>query len=215
MNKKNLIERAIGIGGQAIVYLATFKGQKFAVKCFQEDGGIDRKYAENEIAIMDRLHHRNIIQKIDSFEELGHLFLVTEYCETDLFRVISGKNQMMAGPEEIFIQILDAVVYMHEKGVFHRDLKAGNILVQGQILKIADFGFATMETKLRGFAGSYIYESPEHRRGNEVSEKNDIFSLGVLLFSLYTGQFPWTKSETPKVLRILKNFLNSLKLNFD
>ena len=171
----------------------------FAVKCFQEDGRINRKYAEIEIAIMDRLHHRNIIQKIDSFEELGHLFLVvTEYCETDLFRVITGRNWMMARPEVMYLPILDAVVYMHEKEVFHRDLTAGNILVQGQILKIANFGFATMETKLRDFCGSYIYASPEHHLGNEVSEKNDIFSLGVFLFSLYTGQVPWTKSETPK-----------------
>ena len=198
LNQKYLIERAIGSGSQAVVFVASYKKQKYAVKCYKDKDGYRRKQAENEISILGGLKHKNIIQKIDSFEEQDHLFLVTEYCETDLAKIIFNVSSINNfNPNECFLNILDAVDYLHKQGLSHRDLKPANILIQGNskpIAKIADFGMYTDQPQMRGkFTGTRRYASPEllSDKSGYPWAKNDVFSLGVILFNLRTGQQPW------------------------
>ena len=193
LNQKYLIERAIGSGAQSIVYVASYKKQKYAVKCYKYKDGYYRTQAENEVRILDSLKHKNIIQKVDSFEELYHLFLVTEYCEMDLQKAITGtitepspkkiqNNNGQSGKypivdaNQIFLQILDAVIYMHGNGVFHRDLKPANILIKSltaPVIKIGDFGLATTESPS-------IYPW----------DKDDVFALGSILLDLFRKKNP-------------------------
>ena len=124
LQNKYLMERVIGIGHNSVVYSANFAGQTFAVKCFKPSS----RKAKYEVAMLDKLQHPNNIQKIGSFVELGHWLLVTEYFETDLYRVIFGGKPLITQPIDIFLQVLDGVVYLHQNHVYHRDLKSANIL---------------------------------------------------------------------------------------
>ena len=212
---KYFIQHLIGYGAQAVVYKASYGGQGFAVKCYKHKSGIYWRLANDEIAVLDRLKQKNIIQKIHCSEELDHLFLVTEYCEMDLQKAItrtitgpSPKNMQnshvqsakypILDANQVFLQILDAVIYMHGNGVFRRDLKPSNILIKSltaPVVKIADFGLATTETHTDYlFAGTLQYVSPEvlARKKNYPWDKNDVFSPGVILFNLHTGgSSPW------------------------
>ena len=195
LQNKYMMERVIGIGHNSVVYSATSEGQTVAVKCFTASS----KKAMHEIAMLDKLQHPNIIQKIDSFVELSHWFLVTEYFETDLYRVVFDGKPLITQPIDIFLQVLDGVIYLHQNHVYHRDLKSANIFVRGlntnePVLKIGDLGEATTKEFTEGrFAGTRRYAAPEilAQKSGLPWEKNDVFALGVLLFNLQTRKQPW------------------------
>ena len=187
LNNKYLIEHAIGYGIQAVIFLATFQGKRFAIKCFKNSVGAYREEAENEIAMLDHLHHPNIIEKIDSFEELGNVFLVLEYCESDLTKLLIN-NRQVYNRNELFLQILDAVICMHGQGVFHPDMKPLNILIKSfteSTLKIADFGAATTEQlTTKRVVGSRPYVAPEVLPRREIAlGQKTTFSRWGLYFS--------------------------------
>ena len=216
LNGTYLIQRAIGAGGQAVVYLATSEGQNYAIKCFKDNVGVDQAVAKREIAILDKIKHRNIIEMINNFEELGHIFLVTEYCETSLHEIIFRGGRIDPNPDAVFFQIVNAVLYLHNYGVSHRDLKPANILIKSAkepVVKLADFGIATTAklTTDAKFTGTRRYASPEllANRVGQMWTKNDIFSLGVILFNLHTRQQPWDitgmSSTVDKLLIDFKN----------
>ena len=225
LNGTYLIQRAIGTGGQAVVYLATSKGQYYAIKCFKGNVGVDRVVAKREIAILDKIKHKNIIEMIDNFEELGHIFLVTEYCETSLNDIIFREGRIDPNPNEVFFQIINAVLYLHHYGVSHRDLKPANILIKSAkepVVKLADFGIATtakLKTNAK-FTGTKRYASPEllANRVGLMWTKNDIFSLGVILFNLHTREQPWDKggmnsTVEPVLEKLLQDFKNKYQFS--
>ena len=196
LNKKYLLGPAIGYGGQAVVYSASFNGRKYAIKCFNSFEETDLEDAQTEIQMLGRVKHHNIIEMIDSFMEFGHVFLVTEQFGTDLAKIIRDNPESIS-KQEVFLQILDAVKYLHSKGIYHRDLKPENIFIQSlehPVVKVGDFGFATTEKRTWNiFAGTAEYSSPEINsfKRNFPWDKNDIFALGVILFKLHTGKTPW------------------------
>ena len=198
LNKKYLLGPAIGYGGQAVVFSASFNGTKYALKCFNSFDETDLEDAQTEIQMLGRVKHHNIIAMIDSFIEFGHVFLVTEQFDTDLAKIIRDKPERI-NKQEVFLQILDAVNYLHAKGIYHRDLKPENIFIKSlehPVVKVGDFGFATTEKRTWNiFAGTSEYSSPEINsfKRNCPWDKNDIFALGVILFKLHTGQSPWGK----------------------
>ena len=219
LNKKYLIESLLGAGTEAIVYVATYNRQKYAVKCFKhQEGETFALGSKNEVEFFSRLKHRNIIQLVDSFSELGHQFLVTEYCETSLFAVLFGTYpNFNYDPRQVFLQILDAVIYMHGQGVYHRDLKPANILIKSKmnpVVKIADFGLATTEKRVGNqFYGTLAYSSPEYRNLNDTYDKNDVFALGMVLLNLYSKMVlpPFYTGMDTETQRNPERFLKELK----
>ncbi|EIE83436.1 hypothetical protein G6F46_002552 [Rhizopus delemar] len=166
-----------------------------------------------EIGIHARLSdHPHIIElkRVIRNEETNQTHIVMEYCpEGDLFTAITEKG-LYAGNHllirKVFLQLLDAVSYCHQNGVYHRDLKPENILVfnGGNTVKLTDFGLATTSAISQDYGcGSTFYFSPECRgdllRGaNHIgyaTAPNDIWALGVILINLTTGRNPWKQAS--------------------
>jgi serine/threonine-protein kinase len=126
------------------------------------------------------------------------MFIVMEYCEGRTLKQIIGKETLSIKKVlDIGIQICEGLTTAHKKEIVHRDIKSDNIMItkEGQV-KIMDFGLAKLKgatklTKTRSTLGTIAYMSPEQAQGEEVDQRSDIFSFGVVLYDLLTGHLPF------------------------
>ena len=126
LNKKYRIVKKLGVGGNSVVYLGNYKHQNFAVKCLINDA---KSAYLAEITPMMKLNHPNILKVVDTFATGGKYFIVTELCEMDLHEAIFERDDIQLDVKRIYLQVLDAVIYLHKNNVFHSDLKPQNILL--------------------------------------------------------------------------------------
>ncbi|XP_076423426.1 sperm motility kinase-like [Peromyscus maniculatus bairdii] len=168
-----------------------------------------KKYASfinSEVSIMKSLAHANIVQLFHVVETRETTYLVMEHAsEGDLLHHILELGSLEESEaQRLFIQILHAVQYCHNNSIAHRDIKAGNILLDCKgNAKLADFGLSAKvmpEQKFRGFCGTLFYCAPE-LFGEEAYDglATDVWSLGVLLFLMVTGHFPFRARSVERV----------------
>ncbi|WAR05363.1 SIK3-like protein [Mya arenaria] len=196
------IERTIGKGNFAVVKLAThmLTKTKVAIKIIDKTQ-LDQENLEKifrEIQIMKLLRHPHIIRLYQVMESGRMLYLVTEYASGgEIFDHLVAHGRMNEREaRRKFKQIVAAVSYCHSRHVVHRDLKAENLLLDAALnIKIADFGFSNIfdeDTKLKTWCGSPPYAAPELFEGREYDAPGvDIWSLGVVLYVLICGGFPF------------------------
>ena len=155
--------------------------------------------ANREIAIMKRIDHENLLSLVDSFVEDEQLFIVTEMYGLDLVGVIKESYQLdIATAKKIMLQVASGVIYLHESGIYHRDLKPDNILVTSMddlTVKICDFGASTttVNSSNNFTGGTDRYLSPEifnHQSGVSWA-KNDVWAMGVTFYTMLTAKVPW------------------------
>ncbi len=209
------IEREIGSGGMAIVYLALDlkHNRKVAVKVLHPDLaatlGADRFLREIEIAA--KLTHPHIMPLYDSGEAAGLLYHVMPYVEEETLRDRLTREIQLPVVDALRIgrEIADALSYAHSMGVIHRDIKPENVLFEAGHAVIADFGIARAiaeagEGRLTdiGLAvGTPAYMSPEQAAGaREVDGRSDIYSLGCVLYEMLGGDPPFTGSTPQAIL---------------
>jgi serine/threonine protein kinase/Tfp pilus assembly protein PilF len=193
----------LGEGGMGIVYLAEdtrlkrFVAIKFLPKHIASDSD-ERKRFEIEAQAAAALNHP-AIATIHAIEECeGELFLVMEYIDGKELKEIIAENLLSREEALVFaISIANGILAAHEKGISHRDIKSSNIMIteKGDV-KIMDFGVAKFPgisdlTKKGTTIGTTAYMSPEHAKGEEADQKSDIWSFGVILYELVTGQLPF------------------------
>lgn len=166
---------------------------------------------EQEAKVLVGLQHPHILPVFDFGEEEGYTYIVMPLIEADtLADKLQGQPRSLDEIERIISQIGDALDYAHSKGLIHRDIKPSNILLdeRGNCL-LTDFGIAKIYeatakfTKTGGLIGTPNYMSPEQGSGERVDRRTDIYSLGVVLYEMVTGQVPF-RAETP-VAVVLKH----------
>ncbi len=211
------IEKEIGKGGMARVYLALHKAlnRKVAIKVMHRQDGADSDFNERflrEARIVANLTHPNIVTIHDVGEHDGHNYLVMELLpngETLSDKIKAGVDSQYA--LSIVRQVATALKVAHEKNIVHRDIKPDNIMFRedGSVV-LMDFGVArsvdsaaTQMTQAGLIIGTPQYISPEQAKGENIGPYSDIYSLGVVFYEMLTGKVPYT-ADTPIAL-VLKH----------
>lgn len=207
-NRYELLEK-IGEGGMARVYRGRdhLLKRNIAIKVLKDQMTGDADFVKRfrrEAQSAAGLSHPNIVNIYDVGEDGGIYYIVMEYVEgKNLKQHIREKGRLPAGEAvSIARQIAEALAQAHAAGVIHRDIKPQNIIFSrdGQV-KVADFGIAIAAdgstlTCSDSIVGSVHYFSPEQARGNLAGKHSDLYSLGVILYEMVTGQVPFT-GESP------------------
>lgn len=200
---KYSIRRKLGEGGFGAVYLAEDNiGREVALKVLHPQVANDEMmsgYFRREAVALGKMSHPNIVL-IHTFEqEEGKTYIVMEYVDgPTLSRVLKqGEKLPLDDTLAIFVQVLRALAHAHSKGVIHRDIKPGNImLTEAGEVKVGDFGIARVAgteklTKTGTGAGSLLYMSPEQINGKGIDQRSDIYSLGATFYQMLTGSTPF------------------------
>lgn len=210
-NNRYRLDRKLGEGGMATVYCGTdvLLRRRVAIKVLRDQYAADdefvrRFYQEAESAA--KLSHPNIVNTYDMGRQDDTYFIVMELVDgPSLAEIIAADGRL---PEPVAIdyatQIASGLAYAHRQGLLHRDVKPANILVtKDDVVKISDFGIAravsqqTMALTKPGLVmGSVYYISPEQAQEHDVSEASDLYSLGIVLYQMLTGNLPFT-GESP------------------
>jgi formylglycine-generating enzyme required for sulfatase activity len=211
------IEGWLAQGGMSTVYKAIDPNlrRSVAVKLIHPHLSKDPEFVqrfEQEAAVVAQLRHPNIVQVYDFAHEDDVYYMILEYVSGETLQArLKALNRVnrrlpLATTAQLMATICDAVDYAHQHGMIHRDLKPANIMInrQGQPI-LMDFGVAKMlgETRFTSTGtviGTALYMSPEQARGERPDERADIYSLGVTLFEMITGQPPFEGDSAVVIL---------------
>ena len=197
----------IGKGGYSRIYKAiSQKYQKyFAIKVIDKNLPGKRLVAEaitNEVAILEKVYHPNVIQLFESFLENDKAYIVIEFCKNGSMRHINRAHpgKVTTVLLNYFYDILNALAFIHGKGFAHSDIKTENILIDDYGRpKIADFGMAEHYDpgqKSTIYKGSLQYASPEiHKHVPYDPFKSDIWSLGISFYEMIMDKLPWPQQK--------------------
>jgi len=207
----------LGEGGMGIVYKAQdtkldrIVALKFLPKHLLCDQEAKTRF-EHEAKTASSLNHPNIttIHEIDEFE--GECFISMEYVEgKSVKELIKGKPLSIKEILNISIQIAEGLNTAHKKGIVHRDIKSDNIMLTAEgLVKIMDFGLAKLRgvsklTRTGSTVGTLAYMSPEQVQGIELDQRSDMFSFGVVLYEMITGQLPFKGEHEAAVIYSILN----------
>jgi Tol biopolymer transport system component len=223
------IERELGAGGMATVYLAhdVRHDRNVALKVLRPELsailGAERFLAE--IKTTANLQHPHILSLFDSGEADGTVFYVMPYVEGETLRDRIKREQQLPVDEAVRIarEVLDALEYAHKQGIVHRDIKPENILLHGGHAMVADFGIALAASKVDGGTrmtetgmslGTPHYMAPEQAMGERViTNKADVYALGAVLYEMLTGEPPFVGATAQAIFaRVLTDEPRSLTL---
>jgi serine/threonine protein kinase len=206
------IHEVIGVGGMAVVYRAydTIEDRTVAVKILKDEYSQNAEFLRrfrNESKAIAVLSHPNIVKVYDVSIGDRIQYIVEEYIDGITLKEYLDQQKQIRWKEVIHfaIQILRALEHAHGKGIVHRDIKPQNImLLQDGTIKVTDFGiarFAHSETRTMTdrAIGSVHYIAPEQARGGYTDEKTDIYSVGVMLYEMLTGQLPFEADNAVSV----------------
>lgn len=194
------VVRALGRGTQGSVWLAHDPQLKrdVAIKTIEVDGRHNPSAVRtllDEAVMMSRLVHANIVTLFDAGHDGDQPYLVFELVPGQTLATVLRDSGALPPIQacEIAIQILRGVEFAHQKGVAHRDLKPGNVMItEDGIARIMDFGIATListrDASDEGFHGTPAYTAPEYIRNREFSPRSDVFSVGMVLYEMLVGE---------------------------
>ncbi len=225
LNDRYEILKTIGEGGMANVYLAkdTILDRNVAIKVLRGDLAGDEKFVrrfQREALSASSLSHPNIVEIYDVGEDDGDYFIAMEYIPGYNLKQLLKRRGNLTVHEVIDImqQITNAMSVAHDNMIIHRDLKPQNILIMDDGgVKITDFGIATalnstQLTQTNSAMGSVHYFPPEQASGKGATLKSDVYSLGIMMYELLTGELPFKGDNAVEIaLKHLKEPIPSVK----
>ena len=211
------IVEQIGQGGMATVFKARQAGlnRDVALKVLppyiaQKEGFTER--FNREAQAIGNLHHPNIVALFDAGMQGSHSFIVMEYVQGRTLKLFEKEQAHIpiGAAIDIIVQCCGALDYAHKQGVIHRDIKPSNILISDEgTVKLADFSIAhvnrTDDTVMTGLTGSPMYMSPEVVKEEVAGPQSDIYSLGVVMYKLFTGEVPFKPGNLHSVMYQIVN----------
>ncbi len=223
------IERELGAGGMATVYLAydVRHDRKVAVKVLRPELSaiLGAERFLHEIKTTANLQHPHILGLFDSGEADGSVFYVMPYVEGESLRDRLDREKQLPVEDALRIarEVADALDYAHQHGVVHRDIKPENILLHGGHAQVADFGIALAASRSDGGSrmtetgmslGTPHYMSPEQAMGErEITPRSDIYALGCVLYEMLTAEPPFVGATAQAIIaRVLTEEPRSLTL---
>jgi serine/threonine-protein kinase len=224
-----VIEREVGAGGMATVYLAhdVRHDRKVALKVLRPELSaiLGAERFLHEIKTTANLQHPHILSLFDSGEADGLVFYVMPYVEGESLRDRLNREKQLPVEDAVRIarEVADALEYAHQHGVVHRDIKPENILLHGGHAMVADFGIALAASRSDGGTrmtetgmslGTPHYMSPEQAMGErEITPKADIYALGCVLYEMLMGEPPFTGPTAQAIIaRVMTEAPRSLTL---
>jgi serine kinase len=203
-----LVNQTLGSGSYSKVKLAHCCGHdhdKVAVKIIDRmkaPKDFQHRFLPREMAIWPKLRHPNIVNMLDMMEDYRRVYMILEFVDNgDVLRYIQRNGAIKDVIARSWIQQTgEAVRYLHEQNIAHRDLKLENLLLDnGYTIKICDFGFVKDDCNKdisRTYCGSKSYAAPEILRGEPYDpRKADIWAIGVILYIFVTGKMPFDESK--------------------
>ncbi|MEG2395807.1 MAG: Stk1 family PASTA domain-containing Ser/Thr kinase [Oscillospiraceae bacterium] len=222
------IKEIIGVGGMAVVYKAydNIDDRTVAVKILKEEFLANEEFRrrfKNESKAIAVLSHPNIVKVYDvSFGDRLQ-YIVMEYIEGITLKEYIEQQKIINWKEAVHFvsQILKALQHAHDKGIVHRDVKPQNImLLQDGTIKVTDFGIARFsrgdtKTMTEKAIGSVHYISPEQARGEITDDKADLYSVGVVMYEMLTGELPFQSDSAVSVaiMQLQQNAKRPRELN--
>ena len=207
----------LGKGGMGVVFRARDRelDEEVALKVLKTGG-------EEQAALIDRLRqeiklarsitHPNVVRAFDFGEAEGARFLTMEYVPgTTLREVIEARGGLDLTPAlQIAKQMCRGLSAVHKAGIIHGDLKPGNVMVMGNgVAKLMDFGVARTQAGQGqagiSIVGTPLYMSPEQAKGGDLDERSDIYSAGVVMYEMFTGQCPFRARNIAEILQMHLN----------
>ncbi|KAJ4702200.1 putative Protein kinase [Melia azedarach] len=193
-------EHKIASGSYGDLYKGTFRSQDVAIKVLSTEHlneNIQREFAQ-EVYIMRKVRHKNVVQFIGACTRPPRLCIVTEYMSGgsmyDYLHRQKGNFELLS-LLRVAIDISKGMNYLHRNNIIHRDLKAANLLMdENGVVKVADFGVARVQAQsgvMTAETGTYRWMAPEVIEHKPYNQKADVFSFGVLLWELLTGKLPY------------------------
>ncbi len=212
-----LLHRVLGKGGCGVVFVGrNAEGELRAVKIMHPRAARNKQTSRRftrESNALARLTHKNIVQVYASGKDRGLYYTTLEYCAgASLFTVVQTHGPLtVIGALKVALEIARGLSAAHAQGIIHRDVKPQNVLIcsDGQV-KLADFGLAQIRGTRHLFrqgtvVGTAHYMSPEQSRAQSVDGRTDVYSLGVVLFYMLTGRWPFEAKRKADLVRQHQN----------
>ncbi|MFN8530552.1 MAG: protein kinase [Anaerolineae bacterium] len=218
-NNRYRLKSELGHGGMSAIYIAydRLSGQEVALKQIyirrtnRTDASISTETTEKRLVLAQEfrtlatLRHPNIINVIDyGFSTDGQPFYVMELLRHARPLTTAANDQPTAVKLDLLIQVMNALVYLHRRGILHRDLKPANILVVNDVVKVLDFGLAieseALSSQTPELVGTLQYIAPEVFLGGSPSIASDLYAVGVIAYEMFLGRTPFNTADIRAVL---------------
>ncbi|GMJ06934.1 serine/threonine/tyrosine kinase 46 [Hibiscus trionum] len=198
-------ENKVASGSYGDLYKGTYRSQEVAIKVLKPERintDLQKEFAQ-EIFIMRKVRHKNVVQFIGACTKPPNLYIVTEFMSGgSVYDYLHKQKGVFKLPSllKVAIDVSKGMNYLHQNNIIHRDLKAPNLLMdENEVVKVADFGVARVKAQsgvMTAETGTYRWMAPEVIEHKPYDHKADVFSFGIVLWELLTGKLPY-ESLTP------------------
>jgi serine/threonine protein kinase/tetratricopeptide (TPR) repeat protein len=224
VNNRYILEDKLGEGGMGAVWKAVDRltGKTVALKQVLTDASISSEDTSSTLAgdtlsvrlalaqefkVLASLRHPHIINVLDyGFDSDQQPYFTMEYLEDTTSILEVGLARSVIGKTDLINQVLQALAYLHRRGVIHRDLKPGNIMVQDDEVRVLDFGLAVgvdRSEEQMSIAGTLAYMAPEVLRGESPAAAADLYAMGVIIYEMLAGKLPFTPDSRQFMMDVL------------